>query len=45
MRFFREHWFGGLVSLLVAVYVLMFVLVLAAPRQDENNAGLLSVRL
>ena len=39
MRFFREHWFGGLVSLLVAVYVLMFVLVLAAPRQDEKQRG------
>ena len=39
MRFFREHWFGSLVSLLVAVYVLMFVLVLAAPRQDEKQRG------
>ncbi len=39
MDFFKRHWFGLLLSLVVFVYFAVFLLVLFAPRDDEQKRG------
>ena len=39
MRFIKHHWFGLIISLFMLAYLLVFVLVLFAPRYDEQKRG------
>lgn len=39
MQFLKNHWFGFIISIIVAVFMLEFILVLIAPQQDEQNRG------
>lgn len=39
MSFLRAHWFGLLVSLFTAYFVVIFILVLFSPRQDLQKRG------
>lgn len=39
MNFIRYHWFGLLVSVIVALFLCQFLLVLIAPHQDEQKRG------
>ena len=39
MNFWRNHWFGLLVSVFMGLYVIVFLLVLMAPKQDAEQRG------
>ena len=39
MSFIKHHWFGLIISLFMLAYLLVFVLVLFAPRYDEQKRG------
>ena len=39
MDFLKHHWFGFLLSLFVAFFVLVFTLVFFAPREDIHSRG------
>ena len=39
MSFLKAHWFGLVVSLITAFFILVFLIVLFAPRQDELKRG------
>lgn len=39
MRFLKNHWFGFILSILVIIYMVVFILVLVAPKQDAEKRG------
>lgn len=39
LKFLKYHWFGLIVSIIGGCYVLIFLLVLFAPKQDKLNRG------
>ncbi len=39
MTFWRNHWFGLMVSVFMGLYVIVFLLVLMAPKQDAEQRG------
>ena len=39
MAFIKKHWFSFIVGLLLAVFLLMFILILIAPKQDVQKRG------
>ncbi len=39
MSFLKRRWFGFIVSLIVAAFILVFLIVLFAPRQDVQKRG------
>lgn len=39
MNFFKQHWFGFLITLILGISFLFFVLILLSPRQDAQKRG------
>ena len=39
MSFLKNYWFGTVVALVMFIFMLMFVLILIAPKQDAQNRG------
>lgn len=39
MNFIKKHWFGLLISIIIFAYAIIFVLVLASPKQDLQKRG------
>lgn len=39
MTFVKHHWFGLILSTVVLIYFIVFILVLAAPKQDKQQRG------
>ena len=39
MKFIKNYWFGGLIGFLLLCFVLLFILILIAPKQDAKNRG------
>ncbi|MDR1693997.1 MAG: hypothetical protein LBR70_02230 [Lactobacillaceae bacterium] len=39
MQFIKRHWFGLIVSIVVFVYIFLFIIVLTSPRQDLQKRG------
>ena len=39
MTYVKHHWFGLILSTVVLIYFIVFILVLAAPKQDKPQRG------
>lgn len=42
MTFLKQHWFGALISLLLAFYTIVFTLVIISPKDDLQRRGFIS---